>query len=83
MKVAVLNQPLGNRGDEAAHKAFMRSLTKSLPDWEFDVIFFNEHQNLIDAIRIDGAGYLNLNGFSKGCGRIAQVALTLNMISFV
>lgn len=82
MKIAVINQPLANRGDEAAHKAFMRSLTKSLPNWKFDVIFLHAHQNLIDAIKIDGAGYINLNGFSKGCTRIAQATLTLNMISF-
>lgn len=24
MKIAIVNQPLANRGDEAAHKAFIR-----------------------------------------------------------
>lgn len=40
MKIAVVNQPLGNRGDEAAHKALIRSLIKRFPDAQIDVVFF-------------------------------------------
>ena len=32
MKLAIVNQPLANRGDEAAHKAFVRELAKAFPE---------------------------------------------------
>lgn len=31
-KVVIINQPLNNRGDEAAHKALVRTLLRELPD---------------------------------------------------
>lgn len=62
MKIAILNQPLGNRGDEAAHKAFVRRLANSLPDCQIDVIFILERQINIDAINVDlpNVAYLNI-----------------------
>ena len=53
MKIAVINQPLANRGDEAAHKAFIRAMSKAFPEYQIDVIFLCEEQELIDSIRVE------------------------------
>lgn len=39
MKILIVNQPLLNRGDEAAHRALIRSLLKSAHDIEIRVLF--------------------------------------------
>lgn len=66
MRIAILNQPLGNRGDEAAHKALMRSLLRELPQHEFSVIFLDVQPDLIDTFKVQGIEYTNVTGFSKG-----------------
>lgn len=54
MKLAIVNQPLANRGDEAAHKAFVRELAKAFPKSSIDVIFLGvKDVTLIDSIRVD------------------------------
>lgn len=64
MKIAILNQPLGNRGDEAAHKAFVRRLANSLPDCQIDVVFIYDNQEKIDAfnVHLPNVGYVNILG---------------------
>lgn len=52
MKIAILNQPLANRGDEAAHKAFVRTLAHALPEAQIDVIFLYAQQELVDAMDV-------------------------------
>lgn len=81
MKIAILNQPLGNRGDEAAHKAFMRALICKFPNFHFDVIFINALEECIEAIKVNGASYINLTGFSKGYVRAEQLGFILNNIN--
>lgn len=39
MNLLVINQPLNNRGDEAAHKGLLRTLVKELPEAEIKVLF--------------------------------------------
>ena len=70
MRIAIINQPLGNRGDEAAHKAFVHSVVKNLPQHQVDVLFLSKPQGLIDAIASDGVGYINVRGFVRGFYRI-------------
>lgn len=53
MKIAIINQPLANRGDEAAHKAFVRRLVAALPDCQIDVIFLYALQENVDAIKVE------------------------------
>ena len=53
MKIAIINQPLANRGDEAAHKAFVRRLAAALPDCQIDVIFLYALQENVDAIKVE------------------------------
>lgn len=43
MKLLVINQPLNNRGDEAAHKAFIRTLLRELPDAYITVLFVQSY----------------------------------------
>lgn len=43
MKLLVINQPLNNRGDEAAHKAFIRALLSELPDAYLAVLFVQSY----------------------------------------
>ncbi len=38
MKILIINQPFGNRGDEAAHKAMMRAFLNRMPDATFVVL---------------------------------------------
>lgn len=62
MKIAIINQPTGNRGDEAAHKAFVRKLAKELPDSQIDVIFIKHPQERIDAFNVNlpNVRYINV-----------------------
>lgn len=77
MRIAILNQPLGNRGDEAAHKALMRSLLKELPQHKFSVIFLNVQPDLIDTFKVQGIEYTNVTGFSKGVIKTIIVSYAL------
>ena len=67
MKVAIVNQPLKNRGDEAAHKAFIRRIIKEKAISEIDVIFLNAQKKDIDEIKVDNekVNYINLQGISR------------------
>lgn len=46
--ILVINQPVGNRGDESAHRALMQSLNEALPDAHVTVLAFQDFQNAID-----------------------------------
>ena len=43
MKILIINQPLNNRGDEAAHKALVRSLLSKMPEAYFTVLFLQSY----------------------------------------
>jgi colanic acid/amylovoran biosynthesis protein len=38
MKIIIVNQPFGNRGDESAHRALIRNLTQTYPETQIEVI---------------------------------------------
>ena len=69
MRIAILNQPLGNRGDEAAHKALMRTLVKEFPQHRFAVILLNVQPDLIDTFKVPTVEYINIRGTSKAAIR--------------
>lgn len=52
MKIAIINQPLANRGDESAHKAFVRVLANNLPNDQIDVLFLRADKALVDEIKV-------------------------------
>lgn len=63
-KIAVINQPLANRGDEAAHKAFIRILADRFPEKQIDIIFINQNKELIDSFVVNKKNirYVNIKG---------------------
>lgn len=58
MKIAVINQPLANRGDEAAHRAFIRAMSNAFPECQIDVLFICAEQKLIDFIKVEADVFL-------------------------
>ena len=78
MRIAILNQPLGNRGDEAAHKALMRTLVKEFPQHRFAVILLNVQPDLIDTFKVPTVEYVNIRGTSKAAIRSILIAYTLS-----
>ena len=68
MKILIINQPLGNRGDESAHKALVRALLKRINDVSIRVLFVDSGE--VDSIRqfaieSDRVQYVNLHSFFK------------------
>lgn len=62
MKIVIVNQPLGNRGDESAHKGLIRTLLKSLPKVNIKVLFVGVSQDSINQFAIESkqVEYINL-----------------------
>jgi len=67
MNILIINQPTKNRGDEAAHKAFMRSMLKKCPTHHFEVLFANESENVINQMKVIDSRikYTNVNSITK------------------
>ncbi len=51
--ILVVNQPLNNRGDEAAHRALIHGLLKSFPEASIVVLSFEDHNNYIADFIVD------------------------------
>ncbi|MDD5990058.1 MAG: polysaccharide pyruvyl transferase family protein [Paludibacteraceae bacterium] len=49
MKILIFNQPFGNRGDEAAHKAMMRAFLQRIPDASFVVLSLHMAKSLYES----------------------------------
>ncbi len=43
--ILIINQPLGNRGDESAHRALVRSLNKAFPQTKITVLNYMDYRN--------------------------------------
>lgn len=84
MKIAVVNQPLGNRGDEAAHRALIRSLVKRFPEAYVDVIFMNENKMMIDdfVVMADTVRYINLRSLSKAANKCMKLTMIYDNVCF-
>lgn len=84
MKVAILNQPLNNRGDQAAHRAFIHALLEKKPDTEFEVIFLNEKEKNINeiSVRNERIKYINITGIGKGSVKCIKLTLGTNFLLF-
>lgn len=70
MKIAIINQPTNNRGDESAHKALMRRLNADLPNAQISVIFIGRTEEHLATIRVEGKQnrYVNLRNWWKWYG---------------
>ena len=62
IKVLVINQPLNNRGDEAAHKALIRSLVDSDADLSIRVLFVGSNPDSVRQFMVEDArvSYVNI-----------------------
>lgn len=83
MKIAIVNQPLANRGDEAAHKAFVRAICRKFPGYQIDVIFLCAEQSLIDSIKVDAenVSYINIS-INRGFRRFEQLCFLFDNFAF-
>lgn len=50
--ILVINQPLGNRGDESAHRALMRNLNRAFSDTKITVLFMAYKQEAIEEFEV-------------------------------
>lgn len=53
MKLLIINQPYGNRGDESAHKALVRHLNNSYPDSEIETFVLENNKDLLKDIAVE------------------------------
>lgn len=84
MKVALINQPLANRGDESAHKALISKLLSSIPDIFIDVIFFNEGEDRINefVFKNERVKSINIIGMERARYFCARNTLKHNSMFF-
>ena len=52
MRIVIVNQPLGNRGDESAHKGLVRALLINIPKINITVLFVGVSQDSINQFAI-------------------------------
>ena len=78
MKIAIINQPTNNRGDEAAHRSLVRSLNKALPDAQISVLFIGEIFNTVEQMTVlhPNNTYINIPRKIKGMGRFLPKIFT-------
>ena len=63
MKILLLNQPVYNRGDEAAHRSLIRTLNKNVPNASVMILLENVKEGTIKQIKVDNPQnkYININ----------------------
>ncbi len=85
MKILIVNQPLNNRGDEAAHKALVRNIHKQFPESKITVMFLkgSKEQKDIDAFNVHETNvkYLRISPY-VGWGRAYMLGLCHNLWLF-
>ncbi len=52
MKLLIIQQPVGNRGDESAHRGLIGRLLSEFPDIEITVLFFNRPLKDVEEFRV-------------------------------
>ena len=69
MRILLINQPLNNRGDEAAHRSLLRSICKEIPDIQIKVLFVDCNEDSVRQfdVRLPHVEYVNIQ--SKGLFR--------------
>lgn len=60
MKFLVVNQPLSNRGDESAHRAFIADMQRRFPSCDIEVFLINMKDEDIALFRVEGVTYTNM-----------------------
>lgn len=61
MNILVVNQPTGNRGDEAAHRALVRALSKQYPDASIRIVFLGVSKSGFEGLQVKAANVVYEN----------------------
>ena len=71
MNILIINQPLNNRGDESAHRGFVRRLRNDFPCAKIQVLFVSNEIDSINQFRVDNSiDYVSvklMKGYSRLC----------------
>ena len=80
--IVVINQPLGNRGDESAHRSLLRAMDKSFPESKITVLFLNGNEEAVQdfIVKSPRIKYQNITGFTKAIGWAMAWSIRLNML---
>lgn len=70
MRIAIINQPTNNRGDESAHKALVRRLNHDMPNANIEVVFIGRTEDNLSSLRVDNKHntYINLRNWWRWYG---------------
>lgn len=81
MNILIVNQPVNNRGDEAAHRALVRTLVKRLPNVKITVLFYSEDIETVNQFIVESpvVKYVNYRHIHKGRRSIFSLGLKYGM----
>ncbi len=85
MNILIINQPTKNRGDEAAHKAFVRALLQKT-NHVFTILFIDEDENVVEQMKVSNPRVQYVNerpSISRGKTLAVKISLMLNFVSLV
>ncbi len=80
--ILIINQPMGNRGDESAHRALVRNLNKALPNTHITILTFADYANAEQEFIVDNPQneYVNfLFPHNLAASIVAQWSLKLGL----
>lgn len=62
MNILIVEQPVNNRGDESAHRAFVEKLSQTYPDANIKILFFEKLPIEVDEMRVErnNVEYVNI-----------------------
>ncbi|MCM1107553.1 MAG: polysaccharide pyruvyl transferase family protein [Clostridium sp.] len=62
MTFLIVEQPVNNRGDESAHRAFVNSLSSNYPDARINILFFEKEEREVNEFRVEkpNVHYINI-----------------------
>lgn len=86
MKILIVNQPINNRGDEAAHKAFVRSLASKMKEDRFKVLFTTPSESSVESMNphVKNVDYVNHRYcLPRRMRLVIRLAFQFNMVSFL
>ena len=84
MKVLIINQPVGNRGDESAHRAFIRQLVIDYPCDAITIVFFGEAKESSAPIQVEAPNIkYEFIPFKKGKIRLARFAISHQCVNLL
>jgi colanic acid/amylovoran biosynthesis protein len=81
MNIVIINQPLNNRGDEAAHRSLIRNLNKAFPNANISVVFIQRNLDSIEQMRVKFPRneYVNITG-TRGIYRLSLFLMKYNLL---